>query len=225
MRRGVGAISRWLALGLFPLLSGCFITSNAPILDRTDIAAGFAPGSYRTLEGLKSDDLAKVPAAERAGCVDPGYVATERDEDFKPTGRAKIVYCAWDPDKGAVKPLSDISVAGTDYHWQSGPDQSNFRLKRIRDDYYLMQAIVVVSGDVKLDAPLYLYLVLRVRPEGVEAYLPDCAQFPSIQTKRTPPAECEVTSAAAMSNDLLAYAARIDSGAEVPVGLFRPAGH
>jgi hypothetical protein len=225
MRRGVGAISRWVGFALLPLLSGCFLSSKAPILDRTDIAAGFGAGRYSTLEGLKPDDLAKLPEAARGACVDPDYVATERDENFKPTGEhTKIVYCAYDADKGEAKPLSDISIAGADYHWQGGTEKSDFRLKHIRDGYYLMQAVAAISGDVKLDGPLYIYLVLRVRPDRIEVFLPDCAQFPAIQTKRTPPVECGVTSAAALSNDLLAYTAQIDSGAEVPVAMFKPAG-
>lgn len=222
MRRWAGTVSRWLALGVLPLLSGCFLSSSVPILDKTDIATGFGPGRYATLEAFKPDELAKVPADVRADCIDPGYIAAERDGNFKATGkRNPIVYCAYNADKGEAKPISDISIAGADYHWRAGDEKSDFRLKRVRDDYYLMQVPASVSGDVKLDKPLYIYLVIRVRPDRIEAFLPDCAQFPSIQTKRTPPAECEVTGVTAMSNDLLAYLGQIDRGDEVPVAMFR----
>jgi hypothetical protein len=215
-------LSRGLALAPLLLLSGCFLSSSAPIIDKTDIAAGFEAGHYETLEGQKPDELAKVPAAVRAGCIDPGYIATERDEHFKPTGkRNRIVYCAYDADKGEAKPVSDISIAGADYHWHGGEDQDDFRLRRIRDGYYLMQANVAVSGGAKLDGPLYIYIVIRVRPDRIEAFLPDCAQFPAIQTKKTDPVECEVKSFPSLSADLPAYLGAIDSGAEAPVAMFR----
>lgn len=222
MRRWAGMVSRWLTLGVLPLLSGCFLSSSVPILDKTDIAVGFGPGRYATLEAFKPDELAKVSAAVRADCIDPGYIAAERDANFQPTGkRDPIVYCAYNADKGEAKAISDISIAGADYHWQAGDEKSDFRLKRVRDDYYLMQVPVAVSGDVKLDKPLYIYLVIRVRADRIEAFLPDCAQFPAIQTKRTPPVECGVTTFAALAPDLPAYLAAIDSGAEVPVAMLR----
>jgi len=218
----MGAWWRSLAFAPFLLLSGCFLSSSVPIIDKTDIAAGFEAGRYETLEGQKPDQFAKVPAAIRPGCIDPGYVATERDENFKPTGkRNKIVYCAYDSDKGAAKPVSAISIAGADYGWQGGEEKSSFRLKQIRDGYYLMQVVAQVSGDAKLDAPLYVYLVIRVLPDRIEAYVPDCAQFPAIQTKKTDPVECEVKSFGALAPDLPAYLGQIDSGAEVPVAMFR----
>lgn len=214
----------WRGLVLAPLLalSACFLSSSVPIIDRTDVAPGFDAGRYETLEGQKPGDLAKVPAGIRAGCVDPGYVATERDEHFKPTGaHSRIVYCAYDADKGEGKPISDISVAGADYQWQAGEDKSTFRLKAIRDDFYLMQVVAQVSGGAKLDAPLYVYLVIRARPDRIEAYVPDCAQFPGIQTKKTDPVECGVTSFGALAPDLPAYLAAIDKGDEVPIAMLR----
>lgn len=159
------AFRRCIATGTtLLLLGGCAVlNSEAPLIARSDPAAGIAPGSYQLYAAFEPGDAARLRPAERSLCLDAGYSRRQTDALGWPTGRPlRLLYCPFDTDERESIPPLRLDAVGGDFRIaepepskgdrEHGMDDATIRFERLSDSLLLLQLAETGRGVGARDA-------------------------------------------------------------------------
>jgi hypothetical protein len=199
------------------LLGGCVLSSSIPFVPPGDAPADIRPGTYQLYMAAERDQIATLPPAKQAACIDPGSIRPPDDEYGRDKERLHYAYCPHDTDGGAPRQRVVIRHKDGRLEMQGDKLPGEVPTMPIAPQLYLAQLDQrSVVGRAKYD-----YHLLRTRAAVIEIFPLFCGLFESLEDKEDD-GNCEAPSLAAVRPELDAAVAKIGTGEFIPAAKLVP---